>query len=62
MSSSNQNNHAFSEFQNLLQSRINAPGTRVIIVSCRNSSAIHYFDPRSGLNVISDSSGKFLSG
>ncbi|MFV0490081.1 MAG: colicin D domain-containing protein, partial [Vibrio fluvialis] len=45
-----------------VQGHVSAPSTQQIIGTYRGDPVIHYLDPKSGLNVITDTSGNFLSG
>jgi len=56
------NNRTLSEFSSVLQSHVDAAGTRVIQGTYRGNPVTHHIDPATGLNVIRDSSGNFLSG
>jgi hypothetical protein len=58
----NANNKTLSEFSSALQSHVDAAGTRAIQGTYRGNPAMHHVDPSTGLNVIRDSSGNFLSG
>ena len=58
----NANNKTLSEFSSALQSHVDAAGTRAIQGTYRGNSVTHHVDPSTGLNVIRDSSGNFLSG
>lgn len=58
----NANSKTLSEFSSVIQSHVNAVGTRAIRGTYRGNSVTHYVDPLTGLNVIRDSSGNFLSG
>ena len=56
------NNKTLSEFSSALQSHVDAAGTRAIQGTYRGNPVTHHLDPGTGLNVIRDSSGNFLSG
>jgi hypothetical protein len=58
----NANNKTLSEFRSALQSHVDADGTHAIPGTYRGNPVTHYVDPSTGLNVIRDSSGNFLSG
>jgi RHS repeat-associated protein len=58
----NANNRTLSEFSSALQSHVDAAGTRAIQGTYRGKPVTHHVDPNTGLIVIRDSSGKFLSG
>jgi hypothetical protein len=58
----NANNKTLSEFSSALQSHVDAAGTRAIQGAYRGNPVTHHVDPSTGLNVIRDSSGNFLSG
>ncbi|THF63407.1 DUF637 domain-containing protein [Pseudothauera rhizosphaerae] len=60
--SGNANNKTLSEFGSALQSHVDAAGTRAIKGTYRGNPVTHHVDPSTGLNVIRDSSGNFLSG
>jgi RHS repeat-associated protein len=51
-----------SEFRAAVNQHINSPGVQTITGTYRNSPAIHYLDPKTGLNVISDTAGNYISG
>jgi hypothetical protein len=56
------NNRTLADFSSALQSHVDAIGTRAIQGTYRGNSVTHHVDPGTGLNVIRDSSGSFLSG
>ena len=58
----NANNKTLAEFSSALQSHVDAAGTRAIQGTYRGNPVTHHVDPSTGLNVIRDSSGNFLSG
>jgi len=58
----NANNKTLAEFSTAIQNHVAAPGTQVIQGTYRGQSATHFVDPNTGLNVIRDTSGNFLSG
>jgi hypothetical protein len=45
-----------------INSHINTPGVQAIQGTYRGQNVIHYLDPKTGLNVISDPSGGFIGG
>ena len=58
----NANNKSIAEFSSAIQNHVNAPNTQAIQGTYRGQTVTHFVDPSSGLNVIRDSSGNFLSG
>lgn len=60
--SGNANNKILSEFSPALQAHVNAPETLAIQGAYRGNPVTHYVDPNTGLNVIHDALGNFLSG
>ncbi|WP_123414700.1 hemagglutinin repeat-containing protein [Pseudomonas brassicacearum] len=58
----NANKETLSEFEGVIQNHIAAPGTKLIQGEYRGKPVTHFVDPSTGLNVIRDSSGNFLSG
>jgi hypothetical protein len=58
----NANTRTLAEFSNAIQNHIAAPGTRIIEGFYRGTRVTHFVDPATGLNVIRDASGSFLSG
>ncbi|GEM_PF-963336 len=58
----NASNGTMAEFSTAIQNHIAAPGTQAIQGTYRGQAVTHFLDPNSGLNVIRDSSGSFLSG
>ncbi|WP_236202328.1 colicin D domain-containing protein, partial [Pseudomonas pseudonitroreducens] len=58
----NQNKAALNEFERAIQSHISDPGTKLIYGTYRGSPVSHFVNPSTGLNVIRDSAGNFLSG
>ncbi|MEN9855582.1 MAG: hypothetical protein RLZZ157_708 [Pseudomonadota bacterium] len=50
------------KFSNAIQDHIAATGTQTIEGTFRGQSVTHFLNRASGLNVIKDSSGNFLSG
>ena len=58
----NPSNKTIGEFSTAIQNHIAAPGTQVIQGTYRGHTVTHFLDPITGLNVIQDSSGNFLSG
>jgi RHS repeat-associated protein len=51
-----------TETSRLINSHINGPGVKAIKGTYRGQDVVHYLDPQSGLNVISDPSGIFIGG
>mgnify|MGYP000058812802 CR=1 FL=1 len=49
-------------FLQAIENHVNGPNTRAIIGTYRGQPVTHYFDPTTGLNVIVDTSGNFISG
>ena len=60
--SGNANNRTLAQFSSAINSHVSAPGTRAIEGTFRGNPVTHHLDPSTGLNVIRDSSGNFLSG
>jgi hypothetical protein len=58
----NANSKTLAEFGSAIESHIVAPGTQAIQGTYRGQAVTHFVDPKTGLNVIRDSSGNFLSG
>ena len=56
------NKAAAAKFKSAINQHINSHGTRRIVGKYRGDDAIHYLDPSTGLNVISNPNGQFLSG
>jgi RHS repeat-associated protein len=50
------------EFSRAVNQHINSPGVRAITGTYRGDAVIHYLNPTSGLNVISDMAGNYVSG
>ncbi len=44
-----------------MHEHMNAAGTQSIVGTYRNAPATHYLDPASGLNVVSDLDGNFVT-
>jgi len=51
-----------TEFSRAIDRHLNAPGTRQIAGTYRGNSVVHNVDPATGLNVIEDTAGNFVSG
>lgn len=51
-----------ADFSRAVNQHINAPGVRSITGTYRGSPVTHYVDPRTGLNVIADQAGNYVSG
>jgi hypothetical protein len=49
-------------FETALRNQINSPATQVIRGTYRGKNVIHYVDLKTGLNVITDRAGNFISG
>lgn len=58
----NANKAKLVEFEIAVKKHMAAPGTKLIEGPYRGNPATHFVDPNTGLNVIRDSSGNFLSG
>jgi hypothetical protein len=58
----NPNNKTLAEFGAAIESHVSAPATKVISGTYRGQPVTHFVDPGTGLNVIRDASGNFLSG
>jgi hypothetical protein len=56
------NNHANREkFQEAIENHVDSPGTQKIEGTYRGDPVIHYVDPATGRNVMTDRNGNFLS-
>ncbi len=51
-----------AEFSRAIHQHINSPGVRAIQGTYHNQPVTHFLDPSSGLNVIADPAGNFISG
>ena len=51
-----------ARFQQAIEQHMNDPLTKVINGTYRGQQVTHYVNPSTGLNVIKDASGNFLSG
>jgi len=51
-----------SKFSSALNQHINSPGVKTIQGTYRGNPVTHHVDPSTGLNVMSDSAGNFISG
>ncbi len=51
-----------SRFSAAMHQHMNASGTQRIVGTYRNAPATHYLDPKTGLNVLSDLDGNFITG
>lgn len=49
-------------FQNSLRQHVNNKGTQIIQGTYRGQNVTHYYNPNTGLNVVRDANGNFLSG
>ena len=45
-----------------INSHINSPSVQIIKGTYRGQDVIHYLDPKTGLNVVSDPAGNFIDG
>lgn len=59
--SGNMNNQTLSSFQTALETHMASSGTQVVQGTYRGQPVTHFVDPATGLNVIQDASGNFLS-
>jgi hypothetical protein len=50
------------EFSQAIHQHVNSPGVRMIQGTYRGQSVTHFLDPSSGLDVIVDPAGTFISG
>jgi len=50
-----------AEFSRAVNQHINAPGVRAISGTYRGNPATHFLDPETGLNVIADAAGNYIS-
>jgi peptidoglycan hydrolase-like protein with peptidoglycan-binding domain len=57
----NPNNKKLEEFKKALQNHINSKETEVIKGTYHKEKVIHYFNPRTQINVMRDANGKFKS-
>jgi len=51
-----------AEFSRAIHQHINSPGVRVIEGTYHKQAVTHYLDPSTGLNVMADPAGNFISG
>ena len=58
----NPSNATLSEFSSAIQAHVESATTRAIEGAYRGQAVTHYVNPSSGINVIQDASGNFLSG
>ena len=58
----NYNKKNAEEFGRAINEHINSGGVKEIAGSYRGDPVTHYLNPTTGLNVMADPSGKFLSG
>ncbi len=58
----NANNKTLEEFSSAINRHINAADTQAIQGTFRGQTVTHFVDPNTGLNVMRDASGDFLSG
>ncbi|MDN6884811.1 colicin D domain-containing protein [Variovorax sp. CAN2819] len=54
--------NAAGNYQSALEAHVQDPGTQMINGTYRGDSVIHYLNPSTGLNVMTDTSHNFLSG
>jgi len=50
-----------ARFEQALRAHVNDPATLRIVGTYRGQPVIHYLDPRTGLNVLTDRHGSFIS-
>jgi len=60
--SGNWSKDAALQFENALKAHIDGSATQVIQGTYRGNPVTHFFDPQTGLNVMKDPAGNFLSG
>jgi hypothetical protein len=60
--SGNWNPGRAAEFSRAVNQHINSPGVRTITGTYRGNPVTHYLDPSSGLNVVADPAGNYVSG
>jgi hypothetical protein len=60
--SGNRNPGRATDVSQGINSQVNAPSVQAIHGTYRGQNVVHYLDPKTGLNVISDPSGGFISG
>lgn len=53
---------AGTDFSRAIHQHINSPGVRAIEGTCHKQAVTHYLDPSTGLNVMADPAGNFISG
>jgi 23S rRNA pseudoU1915 N3-methylase RlmH len=58
----NSNRANWIKFHSAINQHLNAAGTQIIHGAHRGSAAIFHYNPKTGLNVITDLNGKFVSG
>lgn len=58
----NSNNSSLSSFSSAIQQHITARGTLAISGTYRGQPVTHFFNPRTGVNVIRSRTGEFISG
>ena len=61
--SGNFNKNNAANFKQAINQHVNDPGTHSIIGTYRDSQDVtHFFNPSTGVNVMNDANGNFLSG
>ena len=58
----NWNSKRASEFSAAVNQHINSSGIQTITGTYRNNPAVHYLAPKTGLNVVADPAGNYISG
>jgi colicin D len=58
----NWNKATAPEFDQAVQNHVSDPATQTINGTCRGQSVVHDVNPQTGLNVMTDPAGKFISG
>ena len=58
----NYNSSNAQQFENAVQNHVLSPKVKPISGTYKGQPVTHYLDPKTGLNVIKDSNGKFVSG
>ena len=59
----NRNNQQLSKFKGILEKHVLDNGTKVIKGTYRKTQQVtHYYNPNTGLNVMKDTKGQFVSG
>ena len=60
--SGNWNPGRAADFSRAINQHVNSPSVTVVQGTYRGSPATHYFDPSTGLNVVADQSGNYVTG